>query len=282
MKSMTAEEARQYCTQPSVGLAVDEHDFLYYEAPEEHSFFIKHPPEHRRIVALTYDILTVTPLNNFYGGLIWLYGWHLGVNELVRPGWRILEDMRRAHGDPRSLDLAPAQCFRNDEFVELHACLLQVVAYGWPACFLPSGSEFFVEFRSSERAFFYLKEPKMLDELYSKLGSWGPEKEDPLAAHALSITHYEVAQKRMAEGNVPGAIELFRLSLRADPDFYDAAYGLIGALKDIGQLDEAISIAKRLAQFVPEEALAQSTLSALCERKAILAEADAKLARPGS
>jgi hypothetical protein len=189
MESMTMEEAREYCTQPWACLAVDEDGFLYYDAPEEHSFFIKHPPEHRRIVALTYDMLTVSPINCFDAGLIWLYGWHLGVTEAIQPGWEILEDMRRAHGDMRSLDLAPAQYFREDELVELHAYLIQVMAYGWPACYVPRGSRFFVEFRSSERAFFHSSDPKMLDELYSKLARWEPKKEDPDAtetARAIS------------------------------------------------------------------------------------------------
>jgi hypothetical protein len=181
MKSLTIDEARQYCNQPYLCLAVDEHDFLYYDVSEEHRFFINPPPEHRRIVKLTYDLLTVSPINCFDGGLIWLYGWQLGTPWMIQPGWKILEDMRRAHGDARSLDLAPAQYFREDEFVDLHAYLIQVVAYGWPACYLPSGSRFFVEFRSSERAFFYFKELAMLDELYSKLALWEPKKDDPYA-----------------------------------------------------------------------------------------------------
>lgn len=178
MKSLTVEEARNYCTQSGTFLSINDSNSLYYDTPEEHSFSIKHPPEYRRMLALTYELLTFSSPDSFYGGMIWLQGWQLGVNEMIRPGWRILEDMRRAHGDQRSLDLAPAQYFRHDEFVELHAYLVQVMGNGWPACYLPSGSCSFFEFRSSERFLCYSKDSTELDKLYSKLSSWGPAKEN--------------------------------------------------------------------------------------------------------
>ena len=269
MKSMTVEEARQYCTQPSAGLSVDEHDFLYYDVPEEHGFFINHPLEHRKIVSLTYDLLTASPINCFDGGIIWVYGWHLGTTWMIQPGWRILEDMRRAHGDSRSLDIAPAQYFREDEFVELHAFLVQVMAYGWPACYLPRGSRFFVQLRSSERTFFYARESAMLDELYSKLMRWEPTREDSCAAHDLAIAHFKAAEKQRDEGDLNGAIALYRSSLIADSEYYESAHGLIGALQEAGDLNEAISIARRLTEFAPEDKIAQSTLLQLNERKAL-------------
>jgi hypothetical protein len=249
MKSMLSEDARRYCTQPSRDLAVDDEGFLYYESDQEHSFFVKHPLEYRRIVKLAYDILTASGINSFDEGLLWIYGWHLGASEMVRTGWAILEDMRRARGDLRSLDVAPAQHFRQDEFIELHAFLTQVIAWGWPACYLPYSGKFFVEFRSSERAFFYSNESEFLKELYSKLASWNPVKEEPFGSRVLAVAHYEAARMRMAEADFPGAIELFRSSLLADTEFYDAARGLIEALKMYGKEDEAMLIENRLAEF---------------------------------
>lgn len=245
---MTKEETRKYCTQPSAGLAVDEDDCLYYDSPDEDSFFIKYPSEHRQIVKLSYDLLTISPINCFDGGMIWLHGWQYGPRWMTKPGWRIIEDMRRAHGDQNSLDIAPAQYFREDEMVELHASLIQLVAYEWPAYYLPRGSRFFVDY-TGERVLVHSKDSGMLEELYSGLASWGPGKEDPDAARTLAITHYEAARKRMEESDLPGAIELFRSSLKADPEFYDAARGLISALEKSGQNDEALKIARILAEF---------------------------------
>jgi len=96
------------------------------------------------------------------------------VPELVRPGWKIIEDIRRANGDLRSLDIAPAQLFRHDEFVELHAFLIQVMAYGWGAYFVPRVGGYFLDFRTSERFFCKAKSAQKLEELYSVLEEWGP------------------------------------------------------------------------------------------------------------
>jgi hypothetical protein len=178
MKSMTAEEARSFCTQESTSLAVDEHNSLYYDSPEEYSFFVKHPPGYRGVLALTHDILTLGPPGLFEGGLVWLKAIWAGTDVFLRPGWRILEDMRRAHGDLRTLDIAPAQHFRHDEFVELHVFLIQVMAYGWPACYVPSRSGFFLQFRSSERFFCYSKDAAVVDEFFSKLARWSPVREE--------------------------------------------------------------------------------------------------------
>jgi hypothetical protein len=98
---------------------------------------------------------------------------------MVRPGWKILEGMRRAQGDLRSLDIAPAQAFRHDELVELHAWLIQVMAYGWFAYFVPSIGDYYVLFTTTGRILFTAKSSETLDTLFSGLKSWGPTKENP-------------------------------------------------------------------------------------------------------
>lgn len=180
MQSMTSEEARWWCSQESTSLKLTNEDILYYHNEEEPSFIVKSPVQHRRMVALTYEILTLSDLKTFQGGLIWmrLGQWDVGVSEFVRTGWRIVEDMRRAHGDSRSLDIAPAQLFRQDEFVELHVLLIQVMAYGWGAYFIPNAGGYFLDFRTSERFFCKAKSPEQLDELYSALKGWDPAKEN--------------------------------------------------------------------------------------------------------
>src|SRR5690242_18940910 len=95
--------------------------------------------------------------------------WDEGVCEFVRPGSRIIEDMRRAHGDLRTMDIAPAQLFRRDEFVELHVFLIQVMAYGWRAYFVPSTSDYFLDLRISEKFLCKAKSPEKLEELRAAL-----------------------------------------------------------------------------------------------------------------
>ena len=61
-----------------------------------------------------------------------------------------------------------------------------------------------------------------------------------------------------------------------DPGMLDALHGLIRALQESGQLDEAIAAAQRLAQLDPGEVLAHTSLSILYQRKGMIAEAEAE------
>ncbi len=178
MQAITAKEARSWCAQDATSLRVTNEDILYYQSENEPGFMIKVPPEHRRIATLVHDLLMLSHPSLFEGGLVWLQQWEIGVSELVRPGWRIVEAMRRAHGDLRSLEIAPAQLFRHDEFVDLHAFLIQVMAYGWGAYFVPSSGGYFLEFRTSNRLLCRAKSAEALEELYTALQEWGPLRDD--------------------------------------------------------------------------------------------------------
>lgn len=182
MQSMTVQEARWWCNQDATSLKLTNEDILYYQNEEEPHFVVKVPPQHRRVATLAHDILLLSDLSLFEGGLVWFRQWKIGVSELVRPGWRIIEDMRRAHGDLRSLDIASAQLFRHDEFVELQAFLIQIMAYGWGAYFIPSVGGYFLQFTTSERFSCKAKSAEKLEDLYSALKPWEPSKEKPRAA----------------------------------------------------------------------------------------------------
>lgn len=187
MQSQTAKEARWWCTQGGESdLKVSRQDVLSYGKRREHTFRVKNQPEHRSMVSLSYHLLKIQSERGFSGGLIWFHMWHAGSPEWVKPGWRIIEDMRRAHGDLRSLDVAPAQVFRDDEFVELHAFLIQMMAFGWSGYYVPSAEDFFLDFRTSERFFCVAKSAEMLNALYSSLKSWKPAKEVPRFPKAMS------------------------------------------------------------------------------------------------
>jgi hypothetical protein len=180
MRSLTIEEIRLSWFPPdSTSLKLIENNALSYQTEGESYFVVRTPPEHMRIVALAYSILLQQDHASFKGGLIWLQMWQVGSPQMVRPGWKILEGMRRAQGDLRSLDIAPAQAFRHDELVELHAWLIQVMAYGWFAYFVPSVGDYYVLFTTTGRILFTAKSPETLDTLFSGLKSWGPTKENP-------------------------------------------------------------------------------------------------------
>lgn len=83
----------------------------------------------------------------------------------------------------------------------------------------------------------------------------------------------------LAEGDSQAAIEGFRASLAADVEFRDAAHGLINALKDAGEYDDAISVAQELADADPDDVLVHTSLSILYQHQGRIAEAETEAMR---
>ena len=177
MRGMTVEEAKSWCL--DVGLKLTEEGLLCYEA--EQRFFVSAPEEFRRIMPFTRVMLTFRGEAAFSGGLIWLRRWDIGTPQFTRVGQQILEDIRRAHGDLRSLELAPAQLFRDDELSKLQAFLVQVVGFGWVAEFVPSTGQFFAHFKDNRQVCFAGKLTDSLNELRAALKQWNPTEDDPMA-----------------------------------------------------------------------------------------------------
>lgn len=98
-------------------------------------------------------------------------------------------------------------------------------------------------------------------------------------SRTLAEAHYDAAIERLAEGDVRAAIEGFRASLAADAGFRDATHGLIHALKNAGELDEAIAVTQELIATDPEDVLAHTSLSILYQHQGKIAEAEAASTR---
>jgi Flp pilus assembly protein TadD len=93
---------------------------------------------------------------------------------------------------------------------------------------------------------------------------------DPLTAEAL----YDQALDLVATGD-PGAAAKFREALALDPNLLDAMHGLVRALQDAGDLDQAIAVARELIARDPDDPLAHTGLSILYQRKGRVPEAEA-------
>jgi len=194
MKAMTTAEARKWCSRKSLGLKVGPYDFLRYRKSKEHEFFITAPEEHRMITALSYHILNWRGAESFSGGMLWLQRWDIGSPQMVRPGWLILENIRRAHGELRSLEIAPAQFFRDDELVKLHAFLNQAIAFGWVTDYIPFSGHFFIHFKDNRQVRFTAESSETLKELRTEFQRWDPTDKDPMVEKMMSL---ERARKRV-------------------------------------------------------------------------------------
>ena len=91
--------------------------------------------------------------------------------------------------------------------------------------------------------------------------------------------HYYNALDLMADGGLEKAVAEYRASVNADPTFTEAMHGLARALQDLQRYDEAIEVAKRIAELDPDDVLAYTSLSVLYQKKGMIPEAEAEGAK---
>ncbi len=90
---------------------------------------------------------------------------------------------------------------------------------------------------------------------------------------------YYAALDLMADGKLEDAVRSYQEALAIDPKFTDALHGLARALQGLQRYDEAIAIAKQIAELDPDDVLAHTSLSVLYQRKGMIAEAEAEGAK---
>ncbi len=90
---------------------------------------------------------------------------------------------------------------------------------------------------------------------------------------------YYAALDLMADGNLEQAVAAYRESLDEDPTFTEAMHGLARALQGLERYDEAIDVAKRIAEIDPDDVLAHTSLSVLYQKKGMIPEAEAEGAK---
>ena len=88
--------------------------------------------------------------------------------------------------------------------------------------------------------------------------------------------HYYAALDLVSEGERERALSEYQKSLNADASFTDAMHGMARVLQDLNRLDEAITVAKRIAALDPDDVLAHTSLSVLYQKKGMVPEAEAE------
>jgi Flp pilus assembly protein TadD len=95
-------------------------------------------------------------------------------------------------------------------------------------------------------------------------------------ARLAAEDHYYAALDLVAEGDQERALAEYQESVAADPSFTEAMHGLARVLQDLGRFDEAITVAKRIAELDPDDILAYTSLSVLYQKKGMIPEAEAE------
>ena len=95
-------------------------------------------------------------------------------------------------------------------------------------------------------------------------------------ARQTAEDHYYSALDLFAEGKHEQAIAAYQQSIAADPTFTEAMHGLSRVYQDTNRLEEAIAVAKRIAEIDPDDVLAHTSLSILYQKKGMIPEAEAE------
>jgi hypothetical protein len=127
---------------------------LHYAEPETTCIELKFPETPGRAVYHSWLASRLGIIDNepqFGGALLWITFSSIGSPGLVQTGWKLVEKMRQAFGENRSLQTANGHFFRSDELVDLNACVLPCFVFGWDAYLVPSHSnDFFVHISHDE------------------------------------------------------------------------------------------------------------------------------------
>lgn len=86
--------------------------------------------------------------------------------------------------------------------------------------------------------------------------------------------HYYAALDLYADGKAEEAVAEYRQSVDADPTFVDALHGLARVYQDLARYDEAIDVARKIAELDPDDVLAHTSLSILYQKKGMIPEAE--------
>ena len=87
---------------------------------------------------------------------------------------------------------------------------------------------------------------------------------------------YHEALDLVASGDATAAAAGFREALALDPGLLDAMHGLIRALQDTADYDQAIAVATELIVRDPDDPLAHTSLSILYQHKGMVPQAEAE------
>lgn len=121
----------------------------YYADPESACIVLEYPQKLEQLPFFARYLATIGYDDwDFRGALLWLTDWGVWQALDEGPGYRIIESMNRASGQPVSFEAGTGHQFRADELSDAVGMLMQPMIFGWDAYYLPQWSygtgEFFL------------------------------------------------------------------------------------------------------------------------------------------
>lgn len=154
MRVLSAEELTKWFQgYENLGVGTDyvhaDKDGLFFTHPEAACIHLDYPPKLEQLPFFAHCVATIGYEDkHFDGAVIWFASW--GVWALFNEGigYRIIERMNAAAGQPKSFEVSPGHQFRADELPDAIGMLLQPMIFAWDSFYLPTWSygtgEFFL------------------------------------------------------------------------------------------------------------------------------------------
>lgn len=175
MKALRKEEVLTWCQHRSVKVTND--DYLYFDGHERRCIAIELPEKPYQLVALANDLLPYTQSVPFQGALLWIRQWGVW-NELVeRVGFKVMEVMRRVHGETKPLEEAPGLLFDSKELVDLQTCFIQPLLVGWDAFLVPESGDYIVATSHDETTCVLGRTQQTHERILAELQPWNPRED---------------------------------------------------------------------------------------------------------
>jgi hypothetical protein len=143
LKVLTKAEVKQWFAAFPCGGEFARYDGseLFFAHPEANCIDVEYPPKVEQVPFLARYLATIgyEPVD-FRGAAIWVTGWGVWNPLDESPGYRIVEAMCSAAGQPMSFEAGAGYQFRADELEQAIGLLLQPMIFGWDANYYPSWS----------------------------------------------------------------------------------------------------------------------------------------------
>lgn len=120
---------------------------LFYTHPEADCIVLEYPPKLERLPFFARLLATLGYDDaDFAGAWLWFRTWGVWSSQDEATGYRIVEAVNRAAGQPLSFEVSRGQTFRSDELPNAVGMLMQPMVFGWDAYYLPHWSFGYEEF----------------------------------------------------------------------------------------------------------------------------------------
>jgi hypothetical protein len=149
---------------------------LSFDAKNTWSLDIQLPKDARELTALAFSLLNVNPSGNFQGALLWFKDWAMHSSDLDQSGLAILQQMRRGHGQEKTLAESPGHVFLEDEWLPLYSFFMIPLWYRWDAFLAESHGNWFIFTSHEGHLHMIFKERLWLETAQKSLAGWNPKE----------------------------------------------------------------------------------------------------------